>query len=111
MISPLIYFYTTSVYTDHSRYKVTERGQMHFRNLREFASKNNDARLFRKLCTSVLRDLCIEMESSVEGVERAASSTNHAEYFLVNHSMENLLPTKNRRAMSEDIALKYRQMC
>ena len=84
---------------------------MHVRNLREFASKNNDARLFRKLCTSVLRDLCIEMESSVEGVERAASSTNHAEYFLVNHSMENLLPTENRRAISEDIALKYRQVC
>ena len=84
---------------------------MHIRNLREFATKNADAGFFRSLCTSVLRDLCIEMESSAEGVERAASSTDNADYFLVNHSLDNHLSTENRRPVPKDVALKYRQLC
>ena len=84
---------------------------MHIRNLREFTTKNTDAGLFRTLCMSVLRDLCIEMECSTEGVERAASSTNHADYFLINNSAEIRLPNENRRPIPEDIASKFRQVC
>ena len=84
---------------------------MHIRNLREFTTKNIDAGLFRTLCMSVLRDLCIEMECSAEGVERAASSTNHADYFLINHSTEIRPPNENRRPIPQDIASKFRQVC
>lgn len=107
----MIYCFTTSIYTDHTSYKVTARGQMHIRNLREFTTKNIDAGLFRTLCMSVLRDLCIEMECSAEGVERAASSTNHADYFLINHSTEIRPPNENRRPIPQDIASKFRQVC
>ena len=78
---------------------------MHIRHLREFATKSADSRIFRTLCKSVLRDLCIELECSPEGVERAASSTNHADYFLGHHSVE------NHRPIPEDIAQKYEQVC
>ena len=84
---------------------------MHIRNLREFTTKKTDAGLFRTLCMSVLRDLCIEMECSIEGVERAASSTNHADYFLINNSPEIRLPNENCRSIPEDIASKFRQVC
>ena len=84
---------------------------MHIRNLREFTTKNIDAGLFRTLCMSVLRDLCIEMECSAEGVERAASSTNHADYFLISHSTEIRPPNENRRPIPQDIASKFRQVC
>ena len=84
---------------------------MHIRNLREFTTKKADAGLFRTLCMSVLRDLCIEMECSAEGVERAASSTNHADYLLINNSAEIRQPNENRRPIPEDIASKFRQVC
>lgn len=82
---------------------------MLIRSLRELATKNAEAGLFR-FCSTVLRDLCIEMESSAEGVERAAFSTNSAEYFLVNHSNENHLLSANRRPIPQDVASKYRQV-
>ena len=78
---------------------------MHIRHLREFATKKADSRIFRTLCKSLLSDLCIELECSAEGVERAASSTNHADFFLVNHS------TENHQPIPEDIARKYEQVC
>ena len=107
----MTYCFSTFIYTDHTSYKVTARGQMHIRNLREFTTKNIDAGLFRTLCMSVIRDLCIEMECSAEGVERAASSTNHADYFLINHFTEIRLPNENCRPIPEDIASKFRQVC
>ena len=84
---------------------------MHIRNLREFTTKKADAGLFRTLCMSVLRDLCIEMECSAEGVERAASSTNHADYLLINNFAEIRQSNENRRPIPEDIASKFRQVC
>ena len=50
------------------------------------------------------------METSAEGVEKAALSTNSAEYFLVNHSNENDLSSANRRPIPQDVASKYRQV-
>ena len=105
----LIYYCTNCISTDQASYKVTERGQMLIRNLRELATKNAEAGLFH-FCSTLLRDLCIEMESSAEGVEKAALSTNSVEYFLVNHSNENHLSSANRRPIPQDVASKYRQL-
>jgi len=82
---------------------------MLIRNLRELATKDAEAGLFR-FCSTVLSDLCIEMESSAEGVARAASSTNSVEYFLDNHSNENHPLSANRRPIPQDVASKYRQV-
>lgn len=65
----LIYYCTDCISTDQASYKVTERGQMLIRNLRELATKNAEAGLFH-FCSTLLRDLCIEMESSAEGVKK-----------------------------------------
>ncbi|KAJ7388571.1 hypothetical protein OS493_036938 [Desmophyllum pertusum] len=68
-----------------SDYKVTQRGKMHIRNLRELAVKISDLKIknaelktyfsgkIQDLCKTVLRDCCIELERSVEDVERVAS--------------------------------------
>lgn len=106
----LIYYCKNYISTDHASYKVTKRGQMLIRNLRELATKNSKASLFFRFCSTVLRDLCIEMESSAEGVERAAFSTNSANYFLDNHSNDNHLSSASRRPIPQDVASKYRQM-
>ena len=65
---------------------------MHVRHLREYAAKisglqRTDANLMkyfaRKIqyfCNTLLRDCCIELETSAEGVERAASSSSYVQY-------------------------------
>ena len=96
-------------------YRVTERGQMHIRHLRKVVTKilglqymNADSqkyfiRKIQNLCKSVFRDCCIELELSAENVERAASSTTHAQYLI--QSIENhcLLP--------QEIKRKYHEIC
>ena len=106
----LIYYCKNYISTDHASYKVTKRGQMLIRNLRELATKNSKASLFFRFCSTLLRDLCIEMESSAEGVERAAFSTNSANYFLDNHSNDNHLSSASRRPIPQDVASQYRQV-
>lgn len=88
---------------------------MHVRHVKKVASKiaglqcmNTDSQRYfihkiQTLCTSVFRDCCIELESSADDVERAASITNHVEYLF--QSME--IP----RPLPEDIARKYQQVC
>ena len=78
-----------------STYNVTQRGQMHVRHLREYAAKisglqRTDANLMKyfacqiqSLCNTLLRDCCIELETSAEGVERAASSSNYVRYMEI----------------------------
>ena len=78
-----------------STYNVTQRGQMHVRHLREYAAKisglqRTDANLMkyfaRKIqyfCNTLLRDCCIELETSAEGVERAASSSSYVQYMEI----------------------------
>ena len=83
---------------------------MLIRNLRELATKTSKASLFFRFCSTVLRDLCIEMESSAEGVERAAFSTNSANFFLDNHSNDNHLSSASRRPIPQDVASQYRQV-
>lgn len=82
---------------------------MHIRHLREVAAKisgsASDSRSVGNLFISVLKDCCIEVESSVEGVKRAASSANHVDY-LINHFVEN----HRTIHIPEDIARKYREI-
>ena len=92
-------------------YKVIQRGQMHVRHLRELATKLSglqceNAELMnyftvkiQTLCKMALRDCCMELEGSVEGVERAALSTNPVGYLEIH------------RAIPKDIAQKYQQVC
>lgn len=82
---------------------------MHIRHLREVAAKisgsASDSRTVKNLFISVLKDCCIEVENSVEGVKRAASSANHVDY-LINHFVEN----HRTIHIPEDIARKYREI-
>ena len=85
-------------------YRVTQRGQMHVEHLRYFAAKvsglqHDDADLVKHfssrvhtLCEMVLRDCCIEMETSAEGVERAASSTDHVGYMFLGLDIDRPIP-------------------
>ena len=94
---------------------VTERGQMHIRHLRKLATKisglqnmnadsvNYFVRKIQTLCKAVLRDCCIELESSIEDVYRAASSKSYAEFLI--HSIE------IHRPLPDDIRKKYQQVC
>ena len=84
---------------------------MHVRHLRELATKISglqfeNAELMKyfsvkvqTLCKVVLTDCCIELEGSVEGVKRAALSTNPVGYLEIH------------RAIPKDIARKYQQVC
>ena len=68
---------------------------MHVRHLREYAAKisglqRTDANLMKyfagqiqSLCKTLLRDCCIELETSAEGVERAASSSSYVHYMEI----------------------------
>ena len=68
---------------------------MHVRHLREYAAKisglqRTDANLMKyfacqiqSLCNTLLRDCCIELETSAEGVERAASSSSYVHYMEI----------------------------
>ena len=68
---------------------------MHVRHLREYAAKisglqRTDANLMKyfacqiqSLCNTLLRDCCIELETSAEGVERAASSSSYVQYMEI----------------------------
>lgn len=90
-----------------STYNVTQRGQMHVRHLREYAAKisglqRTDANLMeyfagqiQSLCNTLLRDCCIELETSAEGVERAASSSSYVQYMEIH------------RPVPEDIKERY----
>ena len=90
-----------------STYNVTQRGQMHVRHLREYAAKisglqRTDANLMKyfacqiqSLCNTLLRDCCIELETSAEGVERAASSSSYVHYMEIH------------RHVPEDIKERY----
>ena len=94
-------------------YRVTQRGQMHVEHLRYFAAKvsglqhdNVDlAKHFSSkvhaLCKMILRDCCIEMESSAEGVERAASSTDLVGYMRLDMY----------RRIPEEVAKGCTQIC
>ena len=84
---------------------------MHVSHLKELATKISglqfeNAELMKyfsvkvqTLCKVVLRDCCIELEGSVEGVERAALSTNPVGYLEIH------------RAINKDIARKYHRVC
>ncbi|KAJ7370039.1 hypothetical protein OS493_034480 [Desmophyllum pertusum] len=92
-------------------YKVTQRGQMHIRNLRELAVKISDLKIknaesrtyfsdkIQDLCETVLRDCCIELESSVEDVGRVASYQSYGNHL------------ENYPQISKGTASKYEQMC
>ena len=89
---------------------------MHIRHLRKVASKilglqhettysqNYFIRKIQNLCKSVFSDCCIELEVTADNVERAASSTNHAQYLI--QSIENHCP-----ALPQDIETKYQEVC
>ena len=84
---------------------------MHVSHLKELATKISglqfeNAELMKyfsveiqTLCKVVLRDCCIELERSVEGVKRAALSKNPVGYLEIH------------RAIPKDIARKYQQLC
>lgn len=86
---------------------------MHVKHLRYFASKisrlqhsNADLTNYlsdkvRTLCKMVLRDCCIELENSAEGVEKAASSSNHVHY------LEMYRPS----CMPKDVSRYCQQIC
>ena len=105
------YKYTPPLLSLLPAYKVTQRGQMHVRHLRELATKlsglqrenaesmNYFTVKIQTLCKMALRDCCMELEGSVEGVERAALSTNPVGYLEIH------------RAIPKDIAQKYQQVC
>ena len=88
---------------------------MHIRHLRKLAAKilgfqcmNVDSqdyfiRNIQDLCKSVFRDCCIELEVSTDSVERAASSTNHAQYLI--QSIESRCP------LPIEIKKKYQEVC
>ena len=93
-----------------STYNVTQRGQMHVRHLREYAAKISglqraDANLMKyfacqiqTLCDTLLRDCCIELETSADGVERAASSSCYVHYIEIH------------RPVPEDLEEKYAEV-
>ena len=68
---------------------------MHVRILREYAAKiwglqRTDSELMKyfadqiqSLCNTLLRDCCIELETSAEGVERAASTSSYVDYMEI----------------------------
>ena len=84
---------------------------MHVRHFRELATKlsglqRENAELMKyfsvkiqMLCKMALRDCCMELEGSVEGVERAALSTNPVGYLEIH------------RAIPKHVAWKYQQVC
>ena len=88
---------------------------MHIRHLRKVAfkilglqlenaySQNYFIRKIQNLCESVFSDCCIELEETADKVERAASSTNHAQYLI--QSIENRCP------LPQDIKRKYQEVC
>ena len=88
---------------------------MHIRHLRKLAAKilgfqctnvdsqNYFIRNIHDLCKSVFRDCCIELEVSADSVERAASSTNHAQYLI--QSIESRCP------LPIEIKKKYQEVC
>ena len=91
--------------------RVTQRGQMHVRHLRELATKisglqqeNSDLAKnleckIQNLCKSIFRDCCIELEHLSDKIERAASSINHIDYLEMNG------------ALTKDVALIYKRIC
>lgn len=96
-------------------YRVTLRGQMHIRQLRNVAKKilglqymhadlqNYFIRKIQNLCKSVFRDCCVELEVSADNVERAAASTNHAQYLI--QSIDNHCP------LPQEIKKRYQEVC
>ncbi|PFX27791.1 uncharacterized protein LOC111327147 isoform X3 [Stylophora pistillata] len=76
-------------------YKVKERGQMHIEHLRELAFKitglrnqNSDLMTYfglevKKLCSAVLRDCCIENETSKGEMELAIQTENFASVLVM----------------------------
>ena len=85
---------------------------MHIRQLRELAIKipefteieNADLMRYftgkiKSLCQAILRDCCIQLTSSPEEAERAASSADHANYL------------EFYKKISHDTASKYQRMC
>ena len=91
---------------------------MHIRHLRKLAAKilglqctNADLQSYfirniRDLCKSVFRDCCIESEDSADRVERAASSTNHAQYLI--QSIESRCKSS---PLPIEIKKKYQEVC
>ena len=83
---------------------------MHIRHLREYSTKisgmqcgNADLMKYfscriKTFCKTLLRDCCIEMEDSAEGVEKAASSSDHIGYLAMH------------RSIPDDIARKYQMI-
>ena len=88
---------------------------MHIRHLRKVATKilglqymhadsqNYFIRKIQNLCKSVFRDCCIELEESADNVERAAASTNHAQYLI--QSIDNRCP------LPQEIKKRYQEVC
>ena len=88
---------------------------MHIRQLRKVATKilglqymhadsqNYFIRKIQSLCKSVFRDCCIELEVSADNVERAASSTNHAQYLI--QSIDNHCP------LPQEMKKRYQEVC
>ena len=84
---------------------------MHVRNLRDYATKiwglqRTDTSLLeyfackiQYLCKTLLRDCCIALETSEEGVERAASSSSYVDYIEIH------------RPVPEDIKQRYPRIC
>ena len=84
---------------------------MHVRHLRELASKISGLHssdddfikyfscCIQNVCKAILRDCCIELQDSAEGVEAAASTADHVRYLL------------NYRSIPSDIAKKYQMVC
>ena len=91
---------------------------MHIRHLRKLAAKilglqSTNAELqsyfirnIQDLCKSVFRDCCIELEDSADRVERAASSTNHAQYLI--QSIESRCKSS---PLPIEIKKKYQEVC
>lgn len=84
---------------------------MHIRQLRELAIKIRELKIenadlmryftgkIKSLCKAILRDCCIQLTSSPEEAERAASSEDHAKYLEV------------YQKISHDTASKHQKMC
>ena len=91
---------------------------MHIRHLRKLAAKilglqctnaelqSYFIRNIQDLCKSVFRDCCIELEDSADRVERAASSTNHAQYLI--QSIESRCKSS---PLPIEIKKKYQEVC
>ena len=84
---------------------------MHIMHLKEFAGKTSRLKYtdadkmkyfscrIQNLCEMILRDCCIELEDSAEGMEKAASSTNHVGYL------------EFRQLIPNDIGRQCQQIC